>query len=486
MRILVYPGVMEVGGSQLNAVQLAHETARAGHDVLMFGPDGDLVPLVGALGLEYVRAPQEGRWPSPRNMAALRRLVVDRGVDVVHGYEWGPSVDLAFGPHRRLGTPLVTTVLSMDVPDHVPRHEPLVVGTRRLHEEQRAVRPRVHLIEPPIDTEQDAPGAAGGNARALLGLGRDDLVLSVVGRLSTDLGKADGVVAAIEVVGRLARSAGAGGGSGTGAWPGAGALRLVVVGTGPEQARVAARADAVNAAAGEQVVVVTGQLLDPRAAYDAADVVLGMGSSILRGMAFGKPVVVQGDRGAWRALTRDTLDGFLHDGWLCDGPGDGTDLERELAPLLADPALRAQRGALGRGVVLDAYSLAAAGRRQEAVYADAVAVRPSEAVRREALLRCAVDVAKFKASLARQRAAAAARARAGAVRGAGGRAGAGAGESAEGAGTAEAARVPDVPARGVGGPGAAGRSGSSGSSGSAGPVDGTGSRDGTAQREGAR
>jgi glycosyltransferase involved in cell wall biosynthesis len=410
VRILVYPGVMEVGGSQLNAVQLAHEAARAGHDVLMFGPDGDLVPLVGALGLEYVRAPREGRWPTRRNMAALRRLVVDRGVDVVHGYEWGPSVDLAFGPHRRLGTPLVTTVLSMDVPEHVPRHEPLVVGTRRLHEQQRRVRDRVHLIEPPIDTERDAPGAAGPDARALLGLGRDDLVLSVVGRLSTDLGKADGVVAAIEAVGRLhARAPVPGAGAGGGAGGGGGALRLVVVGTGPEQARVAARADAVNAAAGEQVVVVTGQLLDPRPAYDAADVVLGMGSSVLRGMAFGKPVVVQGDRGAWRALSRDTLDGFLQDGWLVEGTGDGADLERALAPLLADPGLRAQRGAFGRGVVLDAYSLAAAGRRQEAVYADALAYRPSAAVRREALVRCAVDVAKFKASLARQRAAAAAR-----------------------------------------------------------------------------
>ncbi|WP_147793558.1 glycosyltransferase family 4 protein [Cellulomonas sp. Y8] len=460
MRILVYPGVMEVGGSQLNAVQLAHEVARAGHDVLMFGPDGDLVPLVGALGLEYVRAPREGRWPSPRNMAALRRLVVDRGVDVVHGYEWGPSLDLAFGPHRRLGTPLVTTVLSMDVPDHVPRHEPLVVGTRRLHEQQRVLRDRVHLIEPPIDTERDAPGAAGPDARALLGLRPDDLVLSVVGRLSADLGKADGVLAAIEVVGRLAGAPGT---------AGEGALRLVVVGTGPEQGRVAARADAVNAAAGEQVVVVTGQLLDPRPAYDAADVVLGMGSSILRGMAFGKPVVVQGDRGAWRALTRDTLGGFLHGGWLCEGPGGGADLERALAPLLADPGLRAQRGALGRAVVLDAYSLAAAGRRQEAVYADALATRPSEAVRREALTRCAVDVAKFKVSLGRQRAAAAVRARAGSVAGPGGGLRAGDDHSSRGAGGAPASRGAGT------GPGSRG-----------GGEPGAGATDAAPQREGAR
>ncbi|WP_454048565.1 glycosyltransferase family 4 protein [Cellulomonas sp. Marseille-Q8402] len=394
MRILVYPGTMEVGGSQINALELAHQAAHDGHDVVLFGPDGDLVALVAELGLEYFRAPQEGRWPSRRNMAALARLVAERQVDVVHGYEWGPSVDLAFGPHRALGTPLVTTVLSMDVPEHVPRHEPLVVGTRLLQEQQQGVRQRVHLIEPPVDTVLNAPGRGGADARARLGLGHDDLVLSVVGRLSSDLGKAEGVLAAIDVVGALAAEG-----------PDL-PLRLVVVGTGPGAGRVGERAAAVNATAGRPVVVVTGQLLDPRPAYDAADVVLGMGSSVLKGMAFAKPVVVQGDRGRWVALEPASLAGFLHDGWMATGTGDGRDLAQALQVLLADPAARAERGALGRRVVRDTYSLAAAARRQDAVYADAVAIRPSPAERRDALLRCALDVAKFKAALARQRVAA--------------------------------------------------------------------------------
>lgn len=394
MRILVYPGVMEVGGSQINAIELAHQATLDGHDVVLFGPDGDLVTLVGDLGLEYFRSPQEGRWPSPRNMAALERLVVDRRIDVVHGYEWGPSLDLAFGPHRSLGTPLVTTVLSMDVPEHIPRHEPLVVGTRRLLEQQRAMRRRVHLIEPPIDTVLNAPGRGGRDARARLGLAPDDLVVAVVCRLTTDLGKVDGVLDAIEVVGRLAESR---------------PVRLLVVGTGPAAGRVAERAAAVNAVhagraeRGGPVVVVTGQLLDPRPAYDAADVVLGMGGSALKGMAFGKPVVVQGDRGRWRALEPETLAGFLHGGWMCTGTGDGRELEHALETLLSDAGARAARGDLGRRVVLDTYGLAAAARRQEQVYDDAVARRPTAAQRRDALLRCAVDVGKFKVALARQR-----------------------------------------------------------------------------------
>lgn len=388
MRVLVYPGVMEVGGSQINAIELAHQAAQDGHDVVLFGPDGDLVELVADLGLDYFLAPQEARWPSRRNMAALERLVAERRVDVVHGYEWGPSLDLAFGPHRTLGTPLVTTVLSMDVPEHIPRHEPLVVGTRGLLEQQQGRRPRVHLIEPPIDTVLNAPGRGGPDAREQLGLDPEDLVVAVVCRMTTDLGKVEGVLEAIDVAGRLAAEL---------------PVRLLVVGTGPAAHRAAERAAVVNAGMGAPVVVVTGQLLDPRPAYDAADVVLGMGSSVLKGMAFGKPVVVQGDRGRWRILDDGTLGGFLQDGWMCTGPGSGRELADALRRLLGDPGLRASLGGLGRQVVLDRYSLLAAGRRLDAVYADAVARRPGPAERRDALLRCAVDVGKFKASLARQR-----------------------------------------------------------------------------------
>ena len=47
--------------------------------------------------------------------------------------------------------------------------------------------------------------------------------------------------------------------------------------------------------AGRQVVLLTGEIADPRPAYAAADVVVGQGGSALRGMAFGKPLVVVGE-----------------------------------------------------------------------------------------------------------------------------------------------------------------------------------------------
>src|ERR1700680_2468459 len=77
---------------------------------------------------------------------------------------------------------------------------------------------------------------------------------------------------------------------------------------------------AANARAGRKVAVLTGELQDPRSAYAAANVVLGMGGSALRGMAFGKPLIVQGERGFWELVTLESTLTFLRPGWEGGGP----------------------------------------------------------------------------------------------------------------------------------------------------------------------
>ncbi|WP_147252064.1 glycosyltransferase [Blastococcus sp. TF02-9] len=382
MRILVCPHLMEIGGSQLNAVELAGRAAGAGHEVVLFGPDGDLVARVEELGLEYHRAPVEGAWPSRRNVAALTSLVRERRIDLVHGYEWGPVTDLGFGPHLLLGTPMVATVLSMDVPGFLPRHVPLVVGTRELEESARSRYPRVELMEPPIDTDLNAPGDTR-RARSVFGVGDDDLLLSVVCRLTSDLDKAPGVLEAVAAVEALAAR-----------FP----VRLLVAGDGPALPAVRAAADAVNRRTGRETVIVAGALLDPRAAYDAADVVLGMGSSALKGLAFAKPLVVQGTAGYWELLTPATAPIFLEQGWFGAGAGDGVvRLTAAFEPLLADAGERLRLGAFGRQLVTERFSLAGAAARTEQLYRRTVADRWPAAGRVRRLAGPAVEVAKFKA-----------------------------------------------------------------------------------------
>ena len=122
---------------------------------------------------------------------------------------------------------------------------------------------------------------------ATWGWARDAIALVVVSRLSEEM-KARGIEDAIRAVERLNDPR----------------VRLIIVGTGDAEERLRAIAAAVNARLGQASVVFAGPLSDPRPAYDAADVVLGMGSSAARGLAFGKPLIVLGERG-WSAVFRE-------------------------------------------------------------------------------------------------------------------------------------------------------------------------------------
>lgn len=381
MRILTYPCSMEIGGSQLNAVELAARMAERGHDVVMFGPDGELVPMVRGLGLEYVVAERPDSWPVPRNGAQLRRLVASRSVDVVHGYEWGPALDLAFGVEAHGRAVAVTTVLSMSVPSVVPRHSPLVVGTAELLASESGRPGATYLMEPPIDTERNAPRDTRA-ARARFGIPEEDVLCLVACRLSGDLGKLPGVLAAVDVVGGLVE---------TGL-----RVHLLVVGDGEGRLEVDRRAAALNTRAGRRVVTTTGGLIDPTDAYAAADIVLGMGSSLMKGLAFGKPAVVQGDAGFWRLLDEHSQAGFLRTGWFGHGGAGRDDLLPALRCLVVDPALRARLGALGRALVVERFSLASAVGRLEAVYESALEDRPARGRVLAELTRCAREVAKFE------------------------------------------------------------------------------------------
>lgn len=355
MRVVVYVHHMEIGGSQLNALELARETVARGHDVVVLAPPGGaLWDVARRFGLEMVTLPTHLTWPSPRNMAQAVSAVRRLRADVVHAYEWGPAIDVALGPHLLLGTPAVVTTLSMYVSGYIPRHVPLIVGTHQLAQEAAARYRHVRLMEPPVDTVANAPGRGGGAAaRARWGFEPDDVVLSVVCRLTDDLDKTAGVLDAMTLVERSR--------------PGS-SLRLLVAGDGPRSADVEARAAAINGRLRRHAVVVAGPLDDPRPAYDAADVVLGMGSSVLKGMAFGKPVVVQGERGYWRRLDEETLTTFLDQGWYGSGGAGVPELMTALEPLVRHPSLRTRLGVLGQRVVSERFSLTAAAQQLEQVY----------------------------------------------------------------------------------------------------------------------
>jgi len=387
MRVLVYPHMMEMGGSQMNALELARQMGERGHEMVVFAPDGELVELANSWGLEVARAPAAHSWPSMRNMIALDRLIRERGIDLAHAYEWGPAVELAFGPHLLRHTPLVVSVMSMDVPAHIPTHLPLILGTRSLIAGQIGLRPDLQLIEPPVDTTANSPTDAV-TARGRWKFRTDEIVISVVCRLVTEHEKVQGVLDAIDAVEALADSH---------------RLRLLVVGDGEGLEQVSARANAVNSRRGTDTVIVTGRLLDPREAYDAADIMFGMGGSAIKSLAFGKPLVVQGSAGFWRLLDEHSLPIFLEQGWFGHGGNGKPDLIRELRKLLDNENHRNRLGALGRSLAVERFSLLSASSLLEGIYRTAVDAPTAVAAKTLSLGQSAIEVGKYKTVMGSRR-----------------------------------------------------------------------------------
>jgi glycosyltransferase involved in cell wall biosynthesis len=364
VKIVVYPHDLDIGGSQLNAIELAAAVQALGHECIVFGRPGSLCARIDELGLEFVAAPEPGRRPSPRVVRALRRLVVERGIDVVHGYEWPPALEAALAVDPLPDVAVVTTVMSMAIAPFIPKWMPLLVGTQQiLAAEHIRGRAAAQLMEPPVDLAANRPLPAAEIDAFKRQRGLDDRpVVAVVSRLVPDL-KAEGIFSAIELAGDLIDRA---------------PFQLLIVGEGRSRADMEAAATAAHARSGRTSIVFTGELADPRAAYATADVMIGMGGSALRSLAFGKPLIVQGEHGFFRALSPATVDTFRWQGWYGVGAAsqDGVaTLRAELLPLLDDPALRRERGEFGRRVVED-FSLTTAARHLVTVYRDAVASAP--------------------------------------------------------------------------------------------------------------
>ena len=363
MKIVVHPHELIIGGSPINAIDLAAAVRDLGHEVIVYAVHGPLEDYIATKGLRYVAAPRFRYRPAVSHIAQLAHLVYKERVDLVHAYEWPPCLDAFLGASLLFGVPTLCTVLSMSVMSVVPRVVPLIMGSEELVQAARATHTAsVSLIEPPIDTDRDNPANNGGAFRATHGIGPDEFLVVTVSRLAIDL-KLDALVDAIDAADVLAKN-----------WP----VRLVVVGDGEAALQLSARAAAVNARHRRKVIVLAGAMLDPRPAYGAADIVIGMGGSALRALAHGKPLVVQGEKGFSLPFDEDHESLFFRQGFYGVGVGTpgGPRLAEQLAFLLSDPVRRTALGKRGRALAVGRYSLRVAATKLVRIYEEAIAGRP--------------------------------------------------------------------------------------------------------------
>ena len=360
--VLVVVNSLELGGTQINAIDLACALKPHGFDSLLVGrrdpynPDQSLLALANERSVPIQVLDNVGTTLSYTR--ELRYLAKRHHVKLVHTYGAWTARYGFLGPGMFNRIPLVMTVYEMFVPPNVFVSPHLIVGTRYLLEDLVERRGPVHLISPPVNLTLDDVRHVQFNAFLRdRGLAPSHVRVVMVTRLAENM-KATSVEIAMRAVERLRLPD----------------IDLVIVGTGDAEPRLRQLAEEINCTIGRRAIVLTGQLVDPRPAYASADIVLGMGSSAARSLAFGKPLVVVGENGWSQTFTPKSASTLFRDSfWSPSEIGNPIELLcNQLGPLALNPSLRIELGGFGRQFAEANFGLEEMAARLAIIYREAL------------------------------------------------------------------------------------------------------------------
>jgi L-malate glycosyltransferase len=347
MKILVFAHQLELGGL-VTLIELSAALRDVhGHDVVLFATPGPLSALVDEKRLRFVSAPPTRFHPSLARIRALRDVVRRERPDFIYVWEYYQCLEAYYVEHLVMRVPMAVTSMMMKVPNLLPKALPTTFGTPELVDRARAQgRSPVELLLPPVDIRLNAPEAVNPIPfREQCGIQRGDIVLVTVSRFSSanDI-KIESLLRTVTAVAVLARDL---------------PVRFVLVGDGPLRCDIERLAGDTNAKLGRAVVVLAGAQIDPRPAYAAADVFIGMGSSALRAMAFAKPAVIVGAQSFSAPFTPETARSFYYKGFygVGDGSPDDTRLASQIRELVAHSERLTALGEFSRRFVSDHFAL---------------------------------------------------------------------------------------------------------------------------------
>lgn len=361
MRVALYLENLLVGGAQHATIDLAIGLAERGHDVTLVAGPGPLAAIAAERGVRLTRLPQRAH-PGLRSARALVRVLAERRSDVVLAV--GPSAAIeavtAVAAARRQPVAVVAAYPSDTLSPDAPRTTPVLTRRPAVLAAARRRNPVVADVPAAVDTAYNAPGVDGGAFRRAH-TNEDEALVVLATRLAREQ-KATGIRTSIRATAELARRR---------------PVRLVIAGDGGLRPDVEAEAERHGGGA----VTLVGELVDPRPAYAAADVVLGLGTSVLRGMAMARPSIALGAEGQARVVDAAAVADLAPTGWLADGPPVApAELADLIERLLDDPKLARSSAAAGRAAVTEERGASVVAALVEPVLADAVA-RPTGRLR---------------------------------------------------------------------------------------------------------
>ncbi|WP_437992351.1 glycosyltransferase [Sorangium sp. So ce145] len=341
---------LKAGDAERVVVDLAALQRAAGHDVTVIAiadePDGPYAEHLRRRGVEVQLLPKR-RGFDVSMTARLVALFRARGSSLVHAHNQLPLVYAApagwlhrvpvihtkHGASEDLqGRRWLRSAAAAFVDAHVAVSRPTA---ETLVSQGQVSAEKLHVIASGVDLSRFAPDpVARARVRAELGISQQAWVLGSVARLS-----------AVNNNALLLRAAAQ-------ALPEGG--RLLLVGDGPERARLIALAHELGLS-GRALFVgrrhCMPQMLAALDAFAVSSISEGLPLAVLEAMAAGLPVVATAVGGVPTALT-DGYTGFLVPS------GDAEALAARLTELRDDPARAARMGRYGRKVTLQRYSAA--------------------------------------------------------------------------------------------------------------------------------
>lgn len=379
LTVAIVAAALAGGAADEGAIDLARILAAAGHRVIVLAPGGRLEADLARSGATFVRLAAAGHNPFTiaRNALTLRRLMQERGCDVLHAH--GRSVAWSAWLAARLGgAPFLTTCYAgfgeqnvfkrwynrvMARGDHVIAiNEPVA---RYLAERHGVPRDRLSVIHAPLDLAPFDPGLMTAEriarVRAAWGAGDAARVILVPGRIIRRKG--------LHVVVRAAARLKA-----------AGVKDFIVAFAGEDEGRSRYSGelwDLVLATGAADVVRIAGPVADRPACYAAATAVVvpaiqleGLPREALEAMAMGRPVIAS-------HLAADPQAGFSPPSapeervaGLRVPAGDDAALAAALVRVLdCQEAERCAMGRRGRAFVLSEFQSAKIAEQTLAVYA---------------------------------------------------------------------------------------------------------------------
>ena len=346
---------MDIGGAETHIVELSKELNRRGYRVIVASNGGVYVPELEQAGIECVSVPMNRRspWPMLQSLVKMRRLIKKEQPDVVHAHARIPGF-LCGILHKFMHFPFVTTAhWVFDTGGILGKLTNWGERTIAVSDDIKAYLwdnygiPGEHVTVTinGIDTEKFSPAVSGAGVRRELNIPPDAVCVSSVSRL--DDSRAFAARCLIDIAPQLAQR-----------FPG---LHLLIAGGGDVYDELKAKADAVNAQVGYEMLHLPGARTDINEIVAAGDVFVGVSRAALEAMAGGKAVIIAGNEGYHGIFGPEKLDEAMLGNFCCRGLPACTPegLLADLTELLqSGPAVWAAQGAYNRQVIFDHYSVA--------------------------------------------------------------------------------------------------------------------------------